>query len=171
MTSHCLIYCWFIVNWTHKNHLWWKFQSEFKIKNWACCQVWCYTYKHNIDGLMQERQNSIANALELCLSCTNPIWHKLANFAPDRFFHKNTKYTSANLILHQTSFSRNEAWAWYAPWLFGGLCEGCVKVPDWLPTLFHPRHAPCYIDGLAQDCGNSSVLALKLPQSCAKLFI
>ena len=24
-----------------------------------------------IDGLMQERHNSIANALELCLSCTN----------------------------------------------------------------------------------------------------
>ena len=25
-----------------------------------------------IDGLVQERRNSIANALELCLSCTNP---------------------------------------------------------------------------------------------------
>ena len=25
-----------------------------------------------IDGLVQERCNSIANALELCLSCTNP---------------------------------------------------------------------------------------------------
>ena len=31
--------------------------------------VW---YKdHNINGLVQERRNSIANALELCLSCTN----------------------------------------------------------------------------------------------------
>ena len=29
----------------------------------------------NIDRLMQERRNSIANALDLCLSCTNPwIW-------------------------------------------------------------------------------------------------
>ena len=29
-----------------------------------------------IDGLVQERHNSIANALELRLSCTNPsIWH------------------------------------------------------------------------------------------------
>ena len=28
-----------------------------------------------IDGLVQERRNSIANALELRLSCTNPsIW-------------------------------------------------------------------------------------------------
>ena len=25
-----------------------------------------------IDGLVQERRNSIANALELCLSCNNP---------------------------------------------------------------------------------------------------
>ena len=32
--------------------------------------------KHPIDGLMQERRNSIANALELCLSCTNTLlWY------------------------------------------------------------------------------------------------
>ena len=29
---------------------------------------------HDIDGLVQERHNSIANALELCLYRTNP-WH------------------------------------------------------------------------------------------------
>ena len=28
--------------------------------------------KHDIDGLVQERRNSIATALELRLSCTNP---------------------------------------------------------------------------------------------------
>ena len=28
---------------------------------------------HNIDGLVQERPNTIANALELRLSCTNPL--------------------------------------------------------------------------------------------------
>ena len=27
---------------------------------------------HHFDGLVQERRNSIANALELRLSCTNP---------------------------------------------------------------------------------------------------
>ena len=27
----------------------------------------------HFDGLVQERQNSIANALELCLSCTNHL--------------------------------------------------------------------------------------------------
>ena len=34
-------------------------------------------FKHKIGGLVQERRNSIANALELCLSCTNPS--KLGN--------------------------------------------------------------------------------------------
>ena len=31
--------------------------------------------QHYVDGLVQERRNSIANALELRLSCTNPsMW-------------------------------------------------------------------------------------------------
>ena len=39
-------------------------------KNWKCQGV-----PSHIDGLVQERRNSIANALELRLSCTNPsIW-------------------------------------------------------------------------------------------------
>ena len=33
---------------------------------------------HQIDGLVQERCNSIANALELRLSCTNPLKSSLA---------------------------------------------------------------------------------------------
>ena len=32
-----------------------------------------YEKNHNVDGLVQERRNSIANALELHLSCTNPL--------------------------------------------------------------------------------------------------
>ena len=31
-----------------------------------------YAWQAYIDGLVQERRNSIANALELHLSCTNP---------------------------------------------------------------------------------------------------
>ena len=41
--------------------------------------VWLIVvWKHHIDALMKERRNSIANALELCLSYTNPSiwWHK-----------------------------------------------------------------------------------------------
>ena len=32
----------------------------------------------HIDGLMQERRNSIANAMELRLSCTNPSTRSIA---------------------------------------------------------------------------------------------
>ena len=33
------------------------------------CEAYLWVY---VDGLVQERRNSIANALELRLSCTNP---------------------------------------------------------------------------------------------------
>ena len=33
--------------------------------------IFLYEWSH-VDGLVQERRYSIANALELCLSCTNP---------------------------------------------------------------------------------------------------
>ena len=37
------------------------------------CNKLQYIHLHaHIDGLVQERRNSTANALELCLSCTNP---------------------------------------------------------------------------------------------------
>ena len=35
-------------------------------------KVWYQNMILHIDGLVQERRNSIANALELRLSCTNP---------------------------------------------------------------------------------------------------
>ena len=36
-----------------------------------------YIYNHNVDGLVQERRNSSALALELRLSCTNPsMWRQ-----------------------------------------------------------------------------------------------
>ena len=34
--------------------------------------MWWILYVEYIDGLVQEKRNSIANALELRLSCTNP---------------------------------------------------------------------------------------------------
>ena len=35
------------------------------------------SYIDNLDGLVQERRNSSALAMELCLSCTNPsIWDR-----------------------------------------------------------------------------------------------
>ena len=37
--------------------------------------LWCHMdhIMQHIDGLVQERRNSIANALDLCLSCTDPL--------------------------------------------------------------------------------------------------
>ena len=37
-----------------------------------CIQIWSHLYNKHFDGLVQERRNSIANALELRLSRTNP---------------------------------------------------------------------------------------------------
>ena len=36
---------------------------------------------HNLDGLVQERRNSIANALELCLTYTNPSIGSVENIS------------------------------------------------------------------------------------------
>ena len=44
---------------------------------WPC---WLFRYHHmmiEIDGFVQERHKSIANALEWCLSCTNPLKMKI----------------------------------------------------------------------------------------------
>ena len=48
----------------------------------AKCQ-WCVGELTQIDGLVQERRNSIASALELRLSCTNPLKWCLQ---PDKFY-------------------------------------------------------------------------------------
>ena len=51
-----------------------------------CC------YNLHVDGLMQERCTSIANALELCLSCINPsmychLIHHLVFFTATYHMH------------------------------------------------------------------------------------
>ena len=46
--------------------------NKWKTSTWTCVDR---VLKHHIDGLMQERRNSIANALELRLSFANSsIW-------------------------------------------------------------------------------------------------
>ena len=40
---------------------------------WWLSFILCVFLTHNFDGLVQERCNSIANALELRLPCTNPL--------------------------------------------------------------------------------------------------
>ena len=85
----------FIVIWPRFNGVWpWKFwpwsMEEIKwnsivgteyhciSKIYAYCFiVLCFAVVLYINGLKQERLNSIANALELCISCTKPwTWSK-----------------------------------------------------------------------------------------------
>ena len=51
-------------------HLWFLYWNLILIEKSSCCNP-------HIDGLVQERRNSIANALELHLSCTKPSIFKL----------------------------------------------------------------------------------------------
>ena len=48
---------------------------------------------------------------------------------------------------------------------------GIIQVtltPNEITSHYKIAYKPYDIDGLAQDCGNSSALAMELPQSCAK---
>ena len=50
-------------------------QQSFKVLN-KTKETNIYMILHDIDGLAQERRNSIANALKLRLSCTKPLtWY------------------------------------------------------------------------------------------------
>ena len=46
-----------------------------------------------IDGLVQERRNSIANALELCLSCTKPSILYIQPYSPGLLHRNGGNYT------------------------------------------------------------------------------
>ena len=77
--SHYLNQYWIIVNWTHRNKLQWNFNQNIIIFIWGnafhnvVCKIttnlfWLQCLKHaHVDGQVQERCNSTANALELCL--------------------------------------------------------------------------------------------------------
>ena len=56
-----------IVQWSRKVSV----SSEQKTKQKKTHEILSHTNKVDFDGLVQERRNSIANALELRLSCTN----------------------------------------------------------------------------------------------------
>ena len=58
-----------------------------------------------VDGLVQEGRNSIANALELCLYCTNPaMWLCKTEENPGCYLTEGIE----NLILLELTIS----WAW-----------------------------------------------------------
>ena len=64
---------------------------------------------HHINGLVQDRRNSITNALELRLSCTNPSISKLAPVPPlygpvAQYEGHQLKWCSANQVGHTVDY-------------------------------------------------------------------
>ena len=66
--SHYLNQYWFILS----RVLWHLLEDSSTENNPEICH-WDHVFQDHTDGLVQERRNSIANALELRLSCTNPM--------------------------------------------------------------------------------------------------
>ena len=73
---------------------------------WGCCCICLVLNRailqwYHIDGLVQERHNSSALAVELCLSCTNPlIWASWSLNSPVTCLFNNFKpSTKASKVL------------------------------------------------------------------------
>ena len=76
---------------------WWIFKSHF---NMADILHDSHKKRQNIDGLVQERRNSIANALELHLSCTNPsTYSSLMRARYDTSFMNSVSVTCSTFSL------------------------------------------------------------------------
>ena len=64
-----------------------------------CCQFITELAYHHIGGLVQERRNSIANALELRLSCTNPsIWMQSRKLSVTHWGYRQVSNISRTLV-------------------------------------------------------------------------
>ena len=103
-----------------------------------CLNQWWLILLNHIDGFVQERHNSIANALELHLSCTNPsIRGSLASIS----------YSAAIIM-----------WSVFSP------KSSQLQVSTLICVL--PQSLQCcmqyYVDGLVQERRNSSANALEL---------
>ena len=104
----------------------------------SCIKIRSMTDMH-IDGLVQERRNSIANALELRLSCTNPsIW------------------PSSVLCEEHYTMVKTSHFPWYVlKGNWGWKCNGVM--PLWCQpfTYIMPCYSHCMNWYLAECCGCS----------------
>ena len=100
-----------------------------------------------INGLVQERCRSIANALELHLSCTNPsIW--IWNILSDKSDFCQVPYTKCKHCKHLPQPSHS----WHAP--------------VWCVPPGHRVKCHTHINGLVQERRNSSAIAMEVRLSC-----
>ena len=94
----------------------------------------CFSFRmyYNINGLVQERRNSSASAMELCLSCTNP-----------------SIYTPGNLWLymkHGTPYHRGMAWYDYTMCVM--ICIGDLIYTQLSNTRVWPQEAMVLCSGV-----------------------
>ena len=83
---------------------------------------------HEIDGLAQERRNFIANALELCLSCANPLkWSCAASLT----ILVKCKFFYPRMVCHPS----HDSLCWLATNLEGHTGEVLSKVTGYLWTV------------------------------------
>ena len=120
----------------------------------------------NIGGLVQERRNSIANALELRPSNTNPsIWmqpHWSAFLWRMGILNFEWYASLVGSARDHTGYGYNVTWSLspYTEWSLA--CVGQV-------TLQRKRGCNVnHIDGLVQERRDSSALAMELRLSCTK---
>ena len=109
--------------------------------------VRCHFY---IDGLVQKRRNSIANALELCLSCTNPsILYQLTDFLlipcifTDRFLgDAREKPENANIRTHHSVSAES---------LGTSLAEDSIPVNCETKTMRNPYNGKNQIQNISKQ--------------------
>ena len=92
--------------------------------------------------LVQERCNSIGNAQELHLSCTNPQYEVFMKLAEEKFLHDDVPFS--HMFHTAASFQ----------WPLQGLST-CHWTMDW-------THSGCHIGGLQASIGNLMLFCTKL---------
>ena len=141
------------------------------------CEFW-----NTVDGLVQERHNSFVNALELCISCTNPSTYTSTGNCMDQHSQIPCSYI-VRLRTHFCSRTSPKIHCLTSGCRFSSVLQiiminggvmyrdpsVCIKQLIDHPSSFTSilTHCPIeYIDGLVQERCNSSALAMELHLSC-----
>ena len=135
----------------HHDDTLWYFQVFFSLS---------FLSDYRFSGLMQERRNSIANALELCLSCTNPlvcVCDLFAVFWPSSLFPPQSTRGGVEACHHDDTHSSqdaaHEAAAWEWNTSTNAACGGAATVPPpAAPDRVHPRPFLVRAKGSASTC-------------------
>ena len=107
---------------------------------WTKWLTFCRQYFNRLD-LVQERHNSIANALEICLSCTNPSICKCTSLNKNIFFFQFycCFVIRVQLTIHESALVPEMAWRQTCnkplpeP-IMTKFCEAIWIIPGYIPS-------------------------------------